>query len=204
MPVVNSILSALLQVALLGGIPFLAYAAYQRWRHKRPFRDSCRRAGLQVGEPRYLLYAAVLAVVVVVVLVVWTPPLEPLTREGSAQAKYAGMGISLVSITMAVLYGAVQTGFTEELLFRGLIAGSLFRRLAFAWANLLQTLIFLLPHGLLLLVAPELWPMLPVVFAGALVFGWLRAKSGSILGPWILHGAGNVAIALIVAARTVA
>lgn len=204
MSLIHSVVSALLQVALLGGVPFLAYAAYQRWRHKRPFRDICKRAGLQVGEPRYLLYSALLGLAVVVALILWTPPLEALIREGSGQAKFAGLGITLASVTMAVLQGAVQTGFAEELLFRGLIAGSLFRRLPFAWANVVQAVIFLLPHVLLLLIAPELWPLLPVVFVGALVFGWLRGRSGSILGPWILHGAGNVAIALIVAARTVA
>ena len=48
---------------------------------------------------------------------------------------------------MALLYGVVKTGFAEELLFRGLIAGSLGRRLPLVWANLLQALIFLLPHG---------------------------------------------------------
>ena len=30
----------------------------------------------------------------------------------------------------------------------------------------------------------EAWRLLPLVFAGALVFGWLRIKSGSIIGPW--------------------
>src|SRR5262249_8301019 len=38
----------------------------------------------------------------------------------------------------------------------------------------LQALIFLLPHGLILLVAPEVWGLLPLVLAGALLFGWVR------------------------------
>ena len=204
MSIADAALSAMLQVAVLGGIPFLAYAAYQRWRHKRRFAEICERAGLQVGEPKYLLYSALLAIAAVVALVIWTPPLEALTREGSAQAKFAGLGLTASSVTMAVLHGGVQTGFTEELLFRGLIAGSIFRRASFGWANTIQALIFLLPHLPILFIAPELWPILPVVFAAALVFGWLRSRSGSIIGPWILHGSGNVAIALIVAARTAA
>lgn len=97
---------------------------------------------------------------------------------------------------------SVQTAFTEELLFRGLIAGSLSRRLPFLWANLAQALIFLLPHFAILLVAPEVWGLLPVVFVGALVFGWIRIVSGSILGSWLMHASGNVTMALIVAIRT--
>jgi membrane protease YdiL (CAAX protease family) len=96
----------------------------------------------------------------------------------------------------------VQTGFTEELLFRVLIAGSLFRHLPFWWANLVQALIFFLPHLLILFFAPEFWVLLPLVFVAALGFGWIRIKSGSVVPSWIIHAAGNVTSALNVAIRT--
>jgi membrane protease YdiL (CAAX protease family) len=143
-----------------------------------------------------------LALVGVVAIVVWSPPLELFTREGSAQRPFVGLGLSQAAIVLALLYGAVQTGLTEEILFRGLIAGSLSRRLPFLWANVAQAFVFLLPHLLILYVMPEVWPLLPLVFVGALVFGWLRIKSGSIIGPWLMHASGNVAIALSVAIRT--
>jgi membrane protease YdiL (CAAX protease family) len=57
---------------------------------------------------------------------------------------------------------------------------------------------------LILLVAPEVWGLLPLVFAGALLFGWVRIKSGSIIGPWLMHASGNVTMALSVAIRTTA
>ncbi|MBI4473901.1 MAG: CPBP family intramembrane metalloprotease [Acidobacteria bacterium] len=38
--------------------------------------------------------------------------------------------------------------------------------------------------------------ILSAVFIGALVFGWIRIKSGSILGPWLMHASGNVTMAL--------
>jgi membrane protease YdiL (CAAX protease family) len=105
---------------------------------------------------------------------------------------------------MALLYGVVKTGFPEELLFRGLIAGSLSRRLPFPWANLGQALIFFIPHLLVLRVMPEMWSILPVIFAGSLLWGWVRIKSGSIIGSWLMHAAANVAICLSVAIRTAA
>ena len=103
---------------------------------------------------------------------------------------------------MALLYGVVRTGLAEELLFRGLIAGSLSRRLPEVWANVVQALIFLAPHLLVLLVMPEMWWIMPLVFAGALFAGWLRIRSGSILGPWLIHASANVTMCLSVAART--
>jgi membrane protease YdiL (CAAX protease family) len=198
----NAAVSAVLQAAVLGAVPFFVYAWYHKVRHKRTLRESATRAGLQLGEPRYLAYAAALALLAGLLLVFLVPSVEPLTREGSAQRRFVGLGLSATAITMALLYGVVQTGFSEELLFRGLIAGSLSRRLSLVWANITQSAIFLLPHLPVLFVMPEMWPLLPIVFAGSLVFGWLRIKSGSILPPWLMHAAANVTTGLMVAGRT--
>jgi membrane protease YdiL (CAAX protease family) len=177
-------------------------AAYQWWRHKRSFGEVAKRAGLQLGDPRYLIYSLAFALVGVAVITISSPPVGPLTRQGSAQRQFVGLGFGLRAITLAFLNGVVQTGFAEELLFRGLIAGSLSRRLTHGRANLTQAFIFFLPHLAILYFAPELWVILPLVFVGALAFGWVRIKSGSILGSWLMHPSGNVAMGLMVAIRT--
>jgi membrane protease YdiL (CAAX protease family) len=194
--------SALLQVIVLAGVPFLAYFTYQKLRHKRTFGEIARRTGLQVGDRRYLGYSIAFALVGVIILLIWSPPLDPFTRQGSAQRQFVGLGFSGVAVTAALIEGALKTGFTEELLFRGLIAGSLSRRLPLLWANVAQAVIFFLPHLLILFVMPEMWPILPIVFVSALLLGWIRIKSGSILGSWLMHASGNVTMALMVASRT--
>jgi membrane protease YdiL (CAAX protease family) len=130
--------------------------------------------------------------------------MEPLIRHGSMYRHFAGLGLGGQVTAMALLYGVVQTGFTEELLFRGLIAGSLSRRLPLVWANLAQAFLFFLPHLGILFIAREtwVWGMLPVVYAVALALGWLRIQSGSILGSWLVHASSDVTMALVVAART--
>ena len=163
-----------------------------------------RRAGLQLGAGRYLAYSAALACAGVAVLVLWSPPLAPLAQKGSPQRPFVGLGFGGPAVLMALLYGVVQTGFPEELLFRGLIAGSLSRRLPLLWANLGQAVIFFVPHLFVLTVMPELWGILPVIFAGSLLWGWVRIKSGSIIGSWLMHASANVAICLSVAIRTTA
>jgi membrane protease YdiL (CAAX protease family) len=200
--VANAAVSAVLNVLLLAGIPFLGYFLWHRFRHKRRLGEVARRAGLQVGDPRYIAYSAAFAAVSVAAILLWSPPIEVFTREGSPQREFVGLGIGGTSIAMALLYGVIKTGFAEELLFRGLIAGSLGRRLPLLWANLLQALVFLLPHLLILTVMPEMWGLLPVVFVTALFLGWARIRSESILGPWLVHAAANVATCLSVAART--
>lgn len=198
----NAALSALLNLLLLAGLPFLFYFVYQKQRRKRGFGEIAQRAGLQLGEGRYVGYSFAFTLAAVAILVIWPPPLEPFVRAGSAQRVFRGLGLGGPTIPMALLYGVVKTGFTEEFLFRGLIAGSLSRRLSIIWANLWQALIFLAPHLLLLRIMPEMWSFLPIVFAGALFSGWLRIKSGSIIGPWLIHGSLNVATCLSVAIRT--
>jgi membrane protease YdiL (CAAX protease family) len=43
-----------------------------------------------------------------------------------------------------------------------------------------------------------------LIFVGALVAGWLRMKSGSIIGPWVIHASVNVAMSLSIALRSAA
>jgi membrane protease YdiL (CAAX protease family) len=199
---VNAATIAVAQLLLFAGVPLLAYTIYHKWRHKRPWSEIAKRAGLAGCPRRYLLWSAVLALAGVVAIAALSPPIELFTQEGSALRPFVGLGLGPTAIVLALLYGAVQTGLAEEVLFRGLIAGSLSRRLSMFWANVTQALIFLLPHLLILYVMPKVWPLLSLVFVGALVFGWLRIKSGSIIGPWLMHASGNVAIALSVAFHT--
>ena len=198
----DAVASALLNVVILAGIPFLAYYAYHRRRHNRRLREVAERAGLQLGKSRYLAYCAGFALVSTAILLIWPPPLEPFLREGSPQRNFAGLGLSGTAVALALLYGVLKTGFAEEFLFRGLIAGSLARRLSLFWANFWQAVIFLVPHLFVLRIMPEMWPILPIVFLSSLFLGWVRIKSGSIAGPWLIHASANVTMSLSVAART--
>lgn len=201
-PFLEVLSTTLANLVVIAGIPFLSYFAYQKWRRKRTFQEITQRAGLQLGEVRYIGYGLIVALAIAAYFIFWPPSAEPFIREGSAQSKFDGLGFNTISLTMALLYGVIATGFCEELFFRGLIAGSLSRRLPILWANLVQATIFLLPHLLLLLIMPEIWPILFLIFAGGLLTGWLRIQSGSILGPWLIHATANVAMCLNVAIQT--
>lgn len=195
------LVSTLVNLTILVALPLLGYYLYHRWRWKRSFAEVVRRSGLAAGSPRHVVYGLVLAVLAVGALLLWGPPLEPLTRDASPQRWFVGVPLGM-ALAMALLHGVVKTGFAEEFLFRGLIAGSLGRRLSLPWANLCQASIFLLPHLPVAVLMPEMRGFLVVVFLGGLVLGWLRIKSQSILAPWLIHAALNVATSLSVAWRT--
>lgn len=195
------ILSGLIQFAFLAALPLLLYVGWHRRRHARPMAETMARAGLVLGDRRYLGLEIAGAVVVASCWLAFHPDLEPLTRHGSGAAGFAGTGLSPLVVGAALTYGFVQTGLTEEILFRGLLLGSLTRRLPLLAANLGQAAIFTIPHWLVLKIAPEFALALPVIFIVALYAGWLRHRSGSVIGPWLIHGSINTTTALLVALR---
>ena len=91
----------------------------------------------------------------------------------------------------------VSMALSEEMLFRGFIAGVLFRRFGFRAGNILQALAFLAPHALLLLVSLSLWPLLPLQLTAGWFLGWLRQRSGSVGPPWLTHALTNLMPALL-------
>ena len=99
MSLVDATLSAFLQAAILGGVPFLGYVIYHKRRHKRTFGEIARRAGLQLGERRYIVYSLVFALAGTLALVIWSPPVEVFTRQGSAQRQFVGLGFGMRAIT---------------------------------------------------------------------------------------------------------
>ncbi len=83
------------------------------------------------------------------------------------------------------------TALGEEVFFRGLLGGWLMRRLGFQIGNALQTLIFLIPHALILLVSVSFWPLLIAPIVLGWLNGWLRYKSESILHGMFIHALAN-------------
>jgi membrane protease YdiL (CAAX protease family) len=126
--IANAAISAVVNLLVIAGLPFLLYFAYQKGRHKRGFAEIAQRAGLRLGPGRYVGYSLAFALAVVAILVIWPPPVGPFVRDGSPQQAFRGLGLSGPSVLMALLYGFVKTGLPEELFFRGLISGGLSRR----------------------------------------------------------------------------
>jgi membrane protease YdiL (CAAX protease family) len=127
-------------------------------------------------------------------LLLTTPHLIPneITSDPNiANSRYVGWAATPSSFLLAWVYEAVYVALGEEVLFRGLIGGFLMGRLGFAAGNTLQSLIFLLPHLLLLTVSINLWPLLVSQFLAGWLQGWLLFKSGSILPGWLAHSLGN-------------
>jgi membrane protease YdiL (CAAX protease family) len=176
--------------------PSAVYAFISWWRFRLSGSEIASRLGLRVGQKKGYL-AGILGAMPAAM---WGALASRGTSSfhGSMIAPFIGAKPALSVLGSICVYGVLATSAPEELLFRGLIAGALFRRLPFWKANVIQATIFLVPHLLILLVAPKLWFSVALIVPLGLFLGWLRQSSGSI-GPCIIvHAASNLAGALAV------
>jgi membrane protease YdiL (CAAX protease family) len=193
---IQSSLTTVAFVLVIAGI----WAVVVRFYGKVPWRELRHRAGLTRGALRFHGVAALGLPVVLLLNHLMEAQLPAGEERSSPYAAFAGLGFSPLVLAAVFTYGMGVGGFAEELLFRGLIAGALGRRMALWKANLIQAFLFLLPHLLILLVAPEVWWLLvPFVSLLALALGWLRLRSSSIGPAMVLHGGGNTLVGLLYA-----
>ncbi len=118
---VNSItaagLSAIVNLVVLVVIPLGIYSLWHKLRHKREFAEIVHSAGLCIGKGKYLGYAAGISAIIagiVVAVHLFQGPSDGeglFTREGSAMAQFAGLGLTGESIILALIYGVIQTGY---------------------------------------------------------------------------------------------
>ncbi|GAA4514121.1 CPBP family intramembrane glutamic endopeptidase [Brevibacterium yomogidense] len=177
---------------LLFCMPAVLYLLICVRRWQLPLAEALSRVGATTGTGRDYGRAALVAVPLLgaAVVVVRTVPADVLSDPAVTIAT-AASGLALI--------GAVLRAAGEEVFFRGLVGGVLMRRLGFGWGNLLQAVVFLLPHTVLLALDGSLWPLLVLQFVTGWLLGWLRWTSGSILPGVAVHAVVNIVVGLLVA-----
>ena len=179
--------------------PAFVYAVVVRLRAHLSGQEIATRLGLRLPTARYWVIGLGLSLVSAIVSLVNVRSGNSFTDEGSPVHFLVGQKPDATLVWQALLYAFVATGFAEEILFRGLIAGVLFRRIERPWlANAIQGAIFTAPHLLILLIKVDAWPLLCLVFLLSLVLGWLRFVSKSIVPTALIHSVGNFGVAMAV------
>lgn len=187
----SAVTSAVLELVILS-LPSLIYVRRLR-RSGRSKHASLSAVGLRPGtQSTYALaLGLVIPVTALAAILLQLIPTSVL-HGGSKNITVAG-----VPSTAGDYAAVVLLALAEEMLFRGFVAGLLFRRFGFRTGNIIQALIFLMPHLLLLLVSLRLWPLLPLQLTAGWVLGWLRQRSDSIGPGWLAHALVNLLPALL-------
>jgi membrane protease YdiL (CAAX protease family) len=135
--------------------------------------------GLSLGRPALQLLIAFVSVPLAVIAYLVLRPAALLKPVGWPTA----LAIALVLV--------VCTGFVEEFIFRGVLqtaARSVLGRWQLPYVSTLSASLYLGYRSV---------GMVALMLAVSLGFGWLVAKSGSILGVSAAHGLGNVGLLLV-------
>lgn len=135
-------------------------------------------------------------------LLIATNVLNPILfpKLSTVQNQYAGLGWK--AVPSVLVFGFIQTGLSEEILFRGFIAKRCIAQWGFARGNFIQSLVFGLLHGAGFYTQTGfLGSIYVTVITG--FSGWLLGHlmeigaNGSIIPGWIMaHGLGNVLVSL--------
>ncbi len=171
-------------------LPAIVYLVVQSRGPKRTIGAAMDRLGARWGAPSD--YGLALLLLLPLVLTGWLAivlvPAEVIEEPGVSVAYLTSVGAAAAIVLRAA---------GEEVFFRGLLGGVLIRRLGFGWGNLLQAVLFLIPHLALLMVDSRLWPVIPVQFAIGWIMGWLRHRTGTFVPGAAVHAIANIAAGLI-------
>ncbi len=172
-------------------VPSVIYVLVQSRRRGRTFQSSLQRVGASWGTAAAYGWAGLclLPLLLASWLLLGLVPDEVLNAPELLFARYT---------SVFLVIGAILRAVGEEIFFRGLLAGVLIRRLGFWWGNLLQTLIFLIPHLGLVFVDIRLWPFIVMQFIAGYLFGYLRHRSGTFVPIAIVHVIVNLSAGLMV------
>ncbi|MFA5524644.1 MAG: CPBP family intramembrane glutamic endopeptidase [Tissierellales bacterium] len=121
-----------------------------------------------------------------------------ITPEMFLDQTISGQGLSISIVIMILLKAIIQTSLTEEILFRGFIGKRIAHRLGFKTGNVIQALIFGLPHGLPFMIVYKQYIIGITLIITAGIVGylqfWLNEKKarGSIVPSILIHGIMNI------------
>lgn len=122
--------------------------------------------------------------------------------KNAASINFHGEGWSVLPAVIG--YGVLQTGFTEEALFRGFLLRRVASRFGFTAGNTVQAILFGLVHFVGMFAPLGVgWAVGIGVFTGLLgaAAGYVneRFAKGSIVPSWIGHALGNTITGLLAA-----
>ena len=118
----------------------------------------------------------------------------------TATSEFKGLGIS--ALLPALIYAIFNTSLPEEIFFRGFLLKRLSNKFGFRVANVIQSIIFGLLHGIMFFsLVGIVKAMIIILLTGIIAYamGYVNEKkaNGSILPSWFIHALSNIFASII-------
>lgn len=195
--IINLLISAVLQAILFSIIPFIWWLIFGR--KQKSFFEWLGFKKLIIKDKTKYSITFVSTVIILLVPSLFIVPLF-IDKSTMATSQFSGQGFS--ALIPALIYAFLQTGFSEELFFRGFLTKRLVNKFGFQLGNIIQSSLFGLMHGLMFVsVAGLLGALITILITGMVgwLMGWINEKqsNGSIISSWLLHGCANTLASII-------
>ena len=192
----NQLFNAVIQVVLFSVIPLIGWLVTARKKENFFTWLGVKKPECESGKGLVLL----MLVIFVIGFLIGEFAIWLRGDLDAAESAYKGMGMA--ALPSVLVYSYIQTGLSEEILFRGFLLKRLAARFGFTAVTVIQALIFGAVHlvmvwgqvGIVAGIVIAVYPMIP-----AAAFAYLNEKKakGSILPSWIIHGTMNTLSTLL-------
>ncbi|MHC1684966.1 MAG: CPBP family intramembrane glutamic endopeptidase [Clostridiaceae bacterium] len=198
MQIINSLISAILQIILILIIPFTWWLV-----SGRKECNFLRWIGLKKPIVKNRTIFIITFISAIILLAIPSFLIVPLFVDKSSMATSKFIGQGLTSLIPALIYAFLQTGLSEEIFFRGFLTKRLVKKFGLQIGNIVQGLLFGLMHGIMFVsMAGIMGASIITLITGLTgwLMGWIneRQSEGSIISSWILHGCANTLASLVV------
>ena len=185
----SKIVSSILQIIIFAIVPFLWWFVTARKQQK-----FVQWIGLKKPE---LDKRTVTTIIITTLAFLFLGVLTLYTVKGVETATSEFAEVGLKAIPAIVIYAAFNTALPEELLFRGFLLKRIASKQGFYVANLIQSLLFGLLHGVIFISLVGVMKALLIIgLTGAIAWfmGYVNEKNsnGSIIPSWIIHTVSNL------------
>lgn len=196
----NQITSAILQLLVFAGIPFIWYIVTHKKTH-----GFLNWLGIKSApRPPLKIFLGILLGFFIAVFLpyMWLYKSGNLNYQGFTIDAFREGGWSLQTITVILIWAIIQTSLSEEILFRGFLCKRLCNRIGEKSGNLIQALIFGCVHIAALPDKNIPSVIIVILLTGGIGYalGWLSLKKacGSILYGWAIHATVNILSPILV------
>lgn len=193
---INKIISSIMQIILFSFIPLIWWLVIDR--KKESFLKWIGLKKIKKESKKKLIISILLIsisyILVSFVTIYSTKDIETATSEFN--------GMRLSALFPALVYAIFNTSLPEEILFRGFLLKRIASKFGYLTANVIQSVIFGLLHGIMFFKAAGVIKTIIIIFLTGLiafVMGYINEKkaNGSILPSWFIHALSNIFASIV-------
>jgi membrane protease YdiL (CAAX protease family) len=193
---ISKVVNSLIQIIIFTLIPFIWWLVTARRKESFFSWIGIKRATPENKKQLWSFTFFVTAGFMVVSVFV----LYILKGTTTATSEFSGKGI--VVLPAVLIYAFFNTALPEEILFRGFLLKRLEHKLGFSVANIIQSIIFGIMHGIMFISLVSVGKaVIIILLTGSIAWfmGYINEKkaNGSIYTSWLIHGLSNVFSALV-------